>query len=153
MTTLIAMLPSKVLLCEVFFLLLQKIVLEPWFWLSWSWVWRSLELSWEFFFFHGQFSQNENPSEKEGWPAVTSADDLSAWRTLLKEAVVAKAGGKLGEVEIFSATINCWFVHHVGWHSGFGFSLMANTPILLHDHNEVNCHVNKTTYCMLCPTS
>lgn len=66
-----------------------------------------------FFFFHGQFSQNENPREKEGWPAVTSADDLSPWRTLSKEAVVAKAGGELGEVEIFPATINGWFVHHV----------------------------------------
>jgi hypothetical protein len=67
-----------------------------------------------FFLCHGQFSQNENPREKEGWPAVTSADDLSPWRTLSKEAVVAKAGGELGEVEIFPATINCWFVHHVG---------------------------------------
>lgn len=107
------MLPSKVLLCEVFFLYFKKL-----FWNLCSGFpgHEYGDLSnyhGSFCSFHGQFSQNENPREKEGWPAVTLADDLSPWRTLSKEAVVAKAGVELGEVEIFPATINCWFVHHV----------------------------------------
>ncbi|CAK9224891.1 unnamed protein product [Sphagnum troendelagicum] len=80
------------------------------------------------------FSQKENPRDKDGRPAVTVADDSSPWWTLLKEAVV-KAGGELGKVEIFPAATDCRFVRHAGI-PGFGFSPMANTPILLHDHNE-----------------
>jgi aminoacylase len=66
---------------------------------------------------------------------VTVADDLSLWWRLLKEAV-AKEGGELGMVEIQPGATDCQFVCHAGI-PGFGFSAMANTPILLHDHDEV----------------
>ncbi len=95
-------------------------------------------------FFPGQFSQKENPRDKDGRPAVTVADDSSPWWTLLKEAVV-KAGGELGKVEIFPAATDCRFVRHAGI-PGFGFSPMANTPILLHDHNEVTARASCQHY-------
>jgi aminoacylase len=95
-------------------------------------------------FFPGQFSQKDNPRDKDGRPAVTVADDSSPWWTLLKEAVV-KAGGELGKVEIFPAATDCRFVRHAGI-PGFGFSPMANTPILLHDHNEVTARASCQHY-------
>ncbi|CAK9251862.1 unnamed protein product [Sphagnum jensenii] len=48
--------------------------------------------------FDMQFSQKDNPRDKEGQHVVTAADDLSPWWRLLKEAV-AKAGWELGMVE------------------------------------------------------
>ncbi len=108
-------------------------------------------------FLPGQFSQKENPRDKDGRPAVTVADDSSPWWTLLKEAVV-KAGGELGKVEIFPAATDCRFVRHAGI-PGFGFSPMANTPILLHDHNEVTARVSLPIECcaqhckLLCMTN
>ncbi|CAK9224890.1 unnamed protein product [Sphagnum troendelagicum] len=48
--------------------------------------------------FDMQFSQKDNPRDKEGRHVVTAADDLSPWWRLLKEAV-AKAGWELGMVE------------------------------------------------------
>lgn len=69
-----------------------------------------------------------------GKPAVTVADSSNPWWNLLEEAV-KKAGGKLGKPEIFPASTDARYFRELGI-PAFGFSPMANTPILLHDHNE-----------------
>lgn len=75
------------------------------------------------------------PRDKYGRPTVTAADDSNPWWGLLKDAV-AKAGGKMSKPEIFPAATDSRYVRQEGI-VAFGFSPMANTPILLHDHNEV----------------
>ncbi len=86
-----------------------------------------------------QFSLKENPLDKDGQLALTVGDDSNPWWVLLKEAV-AKAGGKLDKVEIFPAVTDLRYVRHVGI-PGFGFSPLANTPLLAHGHNEVSARV------------
>jgi aminoacylase len=54
---------------------------------------------------------------------------------VLGEAV-KKAGGKLGKPEVFPASTDARYFRKIGL-PAFGFSPMANTPVLLHDHNEV----------------
>lgn len=83
-----------------------------------------------------QFIQKRDVTNKFGKPAVTVTDDTNPWWPLLK-AGVAKAGGNLGKPEIFMASTDARFPRFEGIPS-FGFSPMANTPILLHDHNEVS---------------
>ncbi|KAJ0965025.1 hypothetical protein J5N97_026163 [Dioscorea zingiberensis] len=56
------------------------------------------------------------------------------WWTLLEEAV-KKANGKLSKPKIFPASTDARFFRELGL-PAFGFSPMANTPVLLHDHNE-----------------
>ncbi|CAK9865532.1 unnamed protein product [Sphagnum jensenii] len=80
------------------------------------------------------FSMKENPLDKDGQLALTVGDDSNPWFVLLKEAV-AKAGGKLDKVEIFPAVTDLRYIRHVGI-PGFGFSPLANTPLLAHGHNE-----------------
>jgi len=80
------------------------------------------------------FSEKVYPRDKRGRPTVTAADDSNPWWGLLKEAVT-KAGGKLNNPEIFPAATDSRYVRQEGI-IAFGFSPMANTPILLHDHNE-----------------
>uniref|UniRef100_A0A1D1XEP2 N-acyl-aliphatic-L-amino acid amidohydrolase n=1 Tax=Anthurium amnicola TaxID=1678845 RepID=A0A1D1XEP2_9ARAE len=69
-----------------------------------------------------------------GKPAVTSANSSNPWWTLL-EGAVKKANGKLSKPEIFPASTDLRYFRERGL-PAFGFSPMANTPILLHDHNE-----------------
>lgn len=66
---------------------------------------------------------------------LTVADSSNPWWTLLEEAV-KKANGKLSKPEIFPASTDARFFRELGL-PAFGFSPMANTPVLLHDHNEV----------------
>eukprot|EP00252_Welwitschia_mirabilis_P014451 TRINITY_DN3174_c0_g1_i2.p1 TRINITY_DN3174_c0_g1~~TRINITY_DN3174_c0_g1_i2.p1 ORF type:complete len:418 (+),score=62.69 TRINITY_DN3174_c0_g1_i2:91-1344(+) len=66
---------------------------------------------------------------------VTVADHSNVWWTLLEKAIL-NAGGKLQKPEIFPAATDARYVRKLGI-PAFGFSPMANTPILLHDHNEV----------------
>lgn len=80
------------------------------------------------------FAEKVFPRDKHGNPTVTAADDSNPWWGLLKDAV-AKAGGKLNKVEIFPAATDSRYVRQEGI-VAFGFSPMANTPVLLHDHNE-----------------
>lgn len=54
---------------------------------------------------------------------------------MFEQAVVA-AGGKLAKPEILSSTTDARFMRQMGI-PALGFSPMKNTPILLHDHNEV----------------
>jgi acetylornithine deacetylase/succinyl-diaminopimelate desuccinylase-like protein len=76
------------------------------------------------------------------------ADSSNPWWNLLVEAV-KKAGGKLGKPEIFPASTDARYFRELGI-PAFGFSPMANTPILLHDHNEVNSffHSSGPTFCI-----
>ncbi|TYI94750.1 hypothetical protein E1A91_D02G227100v1 [Gossypium mustelinum] len=69
-----------------------------------------------------------------GRPLVTATDSSNPWWTLLEEAI-KKANGKIGKPEIFPASTDAQNFRKVGL-PAIGFSPMANTPILLHDHNE-----------------
>ena len=68
-------------------------------------------------------------------PLLTVADRSNPWWTLLQEAV-AEAGGELGKPEILFGSTDARYIRAKGI-PAFGFSPIANTPILLHDHNEV----------------
>lgn len=81
-----------------------------------------------------QLKQKEPLRTEQGLPLITIANGSNPWWTLLQEAV-AKAGGELGKPEIFPAATDCRYIRLQGL-PAFGFSPMANTPILLHDHNE-----------------
>lgn len=70
-----------------------------------------------------------------GKPVLTATDSSNPWWTLLEEAV-RKADGKVGGPEIFPASTDARYFRERGL-PAIGFSPMANTPILLHDHNEV----------------
>lgn len=73
---------------------------------------------------------------KFGRPLLTAYDGSNPWWALLEEAV-NNAGGKLGKPEIFPASTDArYFRHHE--FPAIGFSPMTNTPVLLHDHNEVS---------------
>ncbi|KAH1098742.1 hypothetical protein J1N35_015663 [Gossypium stocksii] len=69
-----------------------------------------------------------------GRPLVTATDSSNPWWTLLEEAI-KKANGKIGKPEIFPASTDAQNFRKLGL-PAIGFSPMANTPILLHDHNE-----------------
>ncbi|KAK8562704.1 hypothetical protein V6N13_018728 [Hibiscus sabdariffa] len=69
-----------------------------------------------------------------GRPLVTATDSSNPWWSLLEEAI-KKANGKIGKPEIFPASTDARNFRLLGL-PAIGFSPMANTPILLHDHNE-----------------
>ncbi|KAL8459605.1 hypothetical protein ACS0TY_036920 [Phlomoides rotata] len=71
----------------------------------------------------------------EGCPMMTATDDSNPWWSIFKQAIAA-AGGKLAKLEILATTTNSRFFRRMGIPT-LGFSPMKNTPILLHDHNEV----------------
>lgn len=70
-----------------------------------------------------------------GKPELTATDSSNPWWKLLENAV-KKANGKLNKPEIFPAATDGRYFRNRGL-PVIGFSPMANTPILLHDHNEV----------------
>nr|XP_010932091.1 aminoacylase-1 [Elaeis guineensis] len=88
-----------------------------------------------------EFKHKVSVHDMFGKPAITPADNSNPWWMLL-EAAVKKANGKLGKPEIFPASTDARFFRERGI-PAFGFSPMANTPILLHDHNEF---LNKHEY-------
>jgi aminoacylase len=57
------------------------------------------------------------------------------WWSLFEQAIIS-AGGKLSKPEILASTTDSRFVRQLGI-PALGFSPMINTPILLHDNNEV----------------
>ncbi|XP_062176656.1 uncharacterized protein LOC133881677 isoform X2 [Alnus glutinosa] len=81
-----------------------------------------------------EFKQKASVRDKFGKPMLTATDSSNPWWTLLEEAV-RKANGKLGKPEIFPAATDARYYRLHGL-PAIGFSPMANTPILLHDHNE-----------------
>lgn len=81
-----------------------------------------------------EFKQKEPLRSRQGLSFVTIANSSNPWWTLFQQAVT-EAGGELGKPEIFPAATDCRYVRERGI-PAFGFSPMANTPVLLHDHNE-----------------
>lgn len=88
-----------------------------------------------------KFKAKASIYDKFGRPALTSPDSSNIWWALLEEAV-KDANGKLGKPEIFPASTDARYFREIGL-PAIGFSPMANTPILLHDHNEF---LNKDEY-------
>lgn len=67
-------------------------------------------------------------------PIITAFDSSNPWWALLEEAVKS-ANGIVGKPEIFPASTDARYFRIRGI-PAIGFSPMARTPILLHDHNE-----------------
>ncbi|QHN82425.1 Aminoacylase-1A [Arachis hypogaea] len=70
-----------------------------------------------------------------GRPLMTAINDSNPWWSVFKQAITS-AGGKLSKPEILASTTDARFLRQKGI-PVLGFSPMRNTPILLHDHNEV----------------
>lgn len=88
-----------------------------------------------------EFKQKVSVNDKLGRPAVTAVDSSNIWWALFEEAII-KANARLGKPEIFPASTDARYFRERGL-PAIGFSPMANTPILLHDHNEF---LNKDEY-------
>lgn len=88
-----------------------------------------------------EFKQKGAVYDKFGRPVLTVSDDSNPWWMLLEKAI-KNAGGQLGKSEIFPASTDARYFRDRGL-PAIGFSPMANTPILLHDHNEF---LNKDEY-------
>lgn len=85
-----------------------------------------------------QFKLKVPVVDRYGKPALTVADNSNPWWVLLEKAVYS-AGGKLGKPEVNIGTTDARYFRQRGL-PAIGFSPIANTPLLLHDHNEVhNC--------------
>ncbi|KAJ0013949.1 hypothetical protein Pint_21282 [Pistacia integerrima] len=82
----------------------------------------------------GQFKQKGSIHNKFGKPLITATDSSNPWWSLLEDAV-KNANGKLGKPDIFPASTDARYFRNQGL-PAIGFSPMANTPVLLHDHNE-----------------
>ncbi|RWR78299.1 aminoacylase-1 isoform X1 [Cinnamomum micranthum f. kanehirae] len=82
----------------------------------------------------GQFKQRVSLRDKFGKPELTATDSSNPWWKLLEDAV-KRANGILNKPEIFPASTDAHYFRSRGL-PAIGFSPMANTPILLHDHNE-----------------
>ncbi|KAL0344214.1 UNVERIFIED_CONTAM: Aminoacylase-1 [Sesamum angustifolium] len=88
-----------------------------------------------------EFKQRASTYDKFGKPILTAFDGSNPWWALLEDAI-KNASGKLGKPEIFPASTDACYFRELGL-PAIGFSPMANTPILLHDHNEF---LNKNEY-------
>ncbi|KAJ7942613.1 aminoacylase-1 [Quillaja saponaria] len=81
-----------------------------------------------------RFKQKVAVHDKFGKPILTATDNSNPWWILLEDAV-RNAGGKLGKPEMFPASTDARYFRQQGF-AAIGFSPIANTPSLLHDHNE-----------------
>jgi aminoacylase len=81
-----------------------------------------------------------------GQALVTPVDSSNHWWGLLEDAV-SKVDGKLSPPEISPSATDGRFIRAAGW-PAFGFSPISNTPILLHEHNEV-CYFTFSFFCNL----
>ncbi|XP_058070426.1 uncharacterized protein LOC131219346 isoform X2 [Magnolia sinica] len=81
-----------------------------------------------------EFKQKGSVHDMFGKRALTATDSSNPWWALLEEAV-RKANGRINKPEIFPASTDSRYFRQQGI-PAIGFSPMANTPILLHDHNE-----------------
>ncbi|XP_023747975.1 uncharacterized protein LOC111896192 [Lactuca sativa] len=88
-----------------------------------------------------EYKQKVSVYGANGKPILTAYDSSNPWWSLIEEAIV-KAKGKIGKPEIFPASTDARYFRMKGV-PAIGFSPMANTPILLHDHNEF---LNKEEY-------
>ncbi|KAJ8618934.1 hypothetical protein MRB53_015120 [Persea americana] len=69
-----------------------------------------------------------------GRPLMTPTNSSNPWWSVFEQGVIA-SGGKLAKPEILASTTDARFMRQRGIPT-LGFSPMANTPILLHEHNE-----------------
>ncbi|XP_038992432.1 aminoacylase-1-like isoform X1 [Hibiscus syriacus] len=88
-----------------------------------------------------EFKQKATSHDDLGRPLVTATDSSNPWWILMEEAI-KKANGKIGKPEIFSGATDARYFQQLGL-PAIGFQPMANTPFLLHDHNEF---LNKKEY-------
>ncbi|KAI3795644.1 hypothetical protein L1987_38300 [Smallanthus sonchifolius] len=88
-----------------------------------------------------EFKQKMSVYDKNGRPILTAHDGSNPWWALL-EGAIHKANRKFGKPEIFPASTDARYFRLRGV-PAIGFSPMANTHILLHDHNEF---LNKEEY-------
>jgi acetylornithine deacetylase/succinyl-diaminopimelate desuccinylase-like protein len=70
-----------------------------------------------------------------GRPLMTATNDSNPWWLVFKKAITA-TGEKLSRPEILASTTDARYIRQKGI-PVLGFSPMKNTPILLHEHNEV----------------
>ncbi|KAK9051869.1 hypothetical protein SSX86_028497 [Deinandra increscens subsp. villosa] len=89
----------------------------------------------------GQFKQKMSVYDENGRPILTAHDGSNPWWALL-EGAIDKSNRRFGRPEIFPASTDARYFRLKGV-PAIGFSPMANTPILLHDHNEF---LNKEEY-------
>lgn len=75
---------------------------------------------------------------------VTPLDSSNPWWHLFEHAV-AKTDGKLSPPEIHPSPTDARFIRAAGI-PAFGFSPMSNTPILIHEHNEVRLDTETSNY-------
>lgn len=83
-----------------------------------------------------QLVQKGPATDVAGRPVSTATNASNPW-WLTFEKAIASAGGELSKPEILSSTTDSRFARQLGI-PALGFSPMTRTPILLHDHNEVN---------------
>lgn len=83
-----------------------------------------------------QLVQKGPATDVSGRPVSTATNASNPW-WLTFEKAIASAGGELSKPEILSSTTDSRFARQLGI-PALGFSPMTSTPILLHDHNEVN---------------
>ncbi|XP_021753262.1 aminoacylase-1-like [Chenopodium quinoa] len=88
-----------------------------------------------------EFKQKVPVVDKFGKPALTAADDSNPWWILLEKAV-RDSGGIVRKPEVSFGTTDARYFRQQGL-PAIGFSPIANTPLLLHDHNE---HLNQREY-------
>ncbi|EXB40434.1 hypothetical protein L484_013737 [Morus notabilis] len=88
-----------------------------------------------------EYKQKVPVLDKFGKPVLTATDSSNPWWSLLEEAV-KDANGTLGKPEIIIGTTDARYFRARGV-PAIGFSPIANTPILFHDHNEF---LNKDEY-------
>ncbi|KAK4746643.1 hypothetical protein SAY87_025680 [Trapa incisa] len=92
---------------------------------EWAPIWRNMTF---------EFKQKASVYNQHGELAITATDSSNPWWALLEEGI-RKANGLVGKPEIFPASTDARYFRLLGL-PAIGFSPMANTPILLHDHNE-----------------
>ncbi|OMP11368.1 Peptidase M20 [Corchorus olitorius] len=81
-----------------------------------------------------EYKQKGSMHDDFGRPLITATDGSNPWWALLEEAI-NKANGKTGKPEIFPASTDARYFRQIGL-PAIGFSPIANTPNLLHAHNE-----------------
>ncbi|KAK9667067.1 hypothetical protein RND81_14G230100 [Saponaria officinalis] len=81
-----------------------------------------------------EFKEKFSVLDKFGKPALTVANSSNPWWILVEEAI-RDAGGKLEKPDIFPGGTDANFFRQQGI-PALGFSPIANTPSLAHDHNE-----------------
>ncbi|XP_030935093.1 aminoacylase-1 [Quercus lobata] len=81
-----------------------------------------------------QIKENGPIRDRKGHPLLTPTNNSNPWWSVFQQAITA-VGGKLAKPEILASTTDARFMRQLGIPT-LGFSPMANTPILLHEHDE-----------------